>query len=189
MNLRTSTDEELMLALRQKSLAALEELYDRHHRVALAVAYRVLEDGHLAEDVIQVAFLAVWRQPESFRVELGSARSWLLSIVRHRAIDVTRGSSYKRERFSLDEDVVESRFTDVWQEVNRVLDREVVRRAVAELPPEQTEVIMQAYFGGYTQQEIAVRTQVPLGTVKGRMRLAMQKLKSILTLADEEATH
>ena len=178
MNLASSSDEILLEALQQGSVDALEELYDRHHMTALAVAYRVLRDRDLAEDVVQEAFLAVWRQPESFRPERGSGRAWMLSIVRHRAIDFTRGRSFDRERLSLDEMVLEPKYPEPWQQVSRGLDRDRVKQAVDDLPPEQKDSIMQAYFGGYTQREISERTGVPLGTIKGRMRLGLQKLRA-----------
>ena len=184
MNLQSSSDETLLEALQRESVYALEELYERHHMTALAVAYRVLRDRDLAEDVVQEAFLAVWRQPGTFRPERGSGRAWLLSIVRHRAIDITRGRSFSRERLSLDEIAFEPRYPEPWQEVNSGLDRDRVKQAVEELPQEQREAIMQAYFGGYTQREISERTGVPLGTIKGRMRLGLQKLRSILGDSD-----
>ena len=184
MNLASRSDEILLEALRQGSVDALEELYDRHHMTALAVAYRVVRDRDLAEDVVQEAFLALWRQPESFRPERGSGRAWLLSIVRHRAIDFTRGRSFDRERLSLDEMVFEPKYPEPWQQVSRGLDRDRVKQAVDDLPPEQKDPIMQAYFGGYTQREISERTGVPLGTIKGRMRLGLQKLRGLLGDAD-----
>lgn len=184
MEIKSANDDALILALGLRNLAALEELYDRHHRTALAVAYRVLEDRNLAEDVLQEAFLAVWRQPESFRPERGSGRAWLLSIVRHRAIDITRRRSFTHERMSLDEIDVQPLYPDAWQNVSSNLDGEQVRQAVDALPPEQRETIMLAYFGGHTLEEISQRMDVPLGTVKGRMRLGMQKLRGMLTEFD-----
>jgi RNA polymerase sigma factor (sigma-70 family) len=180
MNLNTATDEALIEALRQKNLDALEELYDRHHRMAMAIVYRVLSDRGMAEDVIQEAFLAVWRQSETYAASRGSVRSWLLSIVRHRAIDLTRGSAFSREKVSLDQVVLEPRYPDTWQEVSARLDSQQIRKAMDELPQEQREVIMLAYFNGYNQREIAERIGVPLGTVKGRIRLGMQKLRGML---------
>ncbi len=184
MNVKPANDEALLKAIQHKSIDALEELYDRHHRTALAVAFRVLRDSNLAEDVIQEAFLAVWRQAESFKPERGSGRSWLLSIVRHRAIDISRGRSFAKERLSLEEIGLEPRYPDVWQEVSARLDQELVRGAVDALPGAQREALMLAYFEGQTQQEISDRTGVPLGTVKGRMRLGMQKLRDMLTKSD-----
>ena len=136
-----------MEALQQKNIEALEELYDRHHRTALAVAYRVLRDPNLAEDVIQEAFLAVWRQAHGFAPERGSARAWLLSIVRHRAMDVTRGKVFARERLSLDQIVYEPRYPDTWLQVSASLDRARIRSALDELPEDQKQAIMLAQVG------------------------------------------
>ena len=185
MNPTTATDEALVLAFREKSVTALEEFYDRHHGIAIAVAYRVLNDRIMAEDVIQEAFLAVWRQADRFSPDLGSARTWFLSVVRHRAIDVTRGRAFAKERFSLEEINLEPRYPDAWQEVSLRLDRERIREALRELPEEQREVVTLAYFGGYTHQEISDKTGAPLGTVKGRMRLAMRKLQGTLMDLEE----
>ena len=188
MNRKSSSDEALIEALRLKNLDALEELYDRHHRTALALAYRVLADRNLAEDAIQEAFLAVWRQPESFKPDRGSARSWLLSIVRHRAIDITRGRSFVNERLSLDEMNLQPEYPDVWHQVVRRSDEREVRQAVKGLPAEQREVIILAYFGGRTQREMSESLGLPLGTVKGRIRLGMQKLRGLLGGFDDGET-
>ena len=189
MNFKGAGDEVLMHAIQQESLDALEELYDRYNRTALAVAHRVLQDRNLAEDVIQETFLAVWRQAGMFKPERGTVRSWLLSIVRHRAIDITRGHYFTKVSLSLDEIVLQPTYADVWKQVSEKLEKERIRQAVEALPAEQKEVIMLAYFGGYTQQQISERTAVSLGTVKGRMRLGLQKLKSMLTEADRGESH
>jgi RNA polymerase sigma factor (sigma-70 family) len=102
MDVKNNSDEELIESFQQNDIHALEEFYDRHHRVALAVAYRVLGDRALAEDVLQEAFLSVWRQADRYHAERGNARSWFLSIVRHRAIEITRARAYARERMLLD---------------------------------------------------------------------------------------
>ena len=185
MDVKTSTDSQLIEALRSQSIEALEELYDRYNRVAMAVAYRVLGDRNLAEDVLQEAFLAVWRQAGGFSSGRGSVRSWFLSIVRHRAIDVTRGKVFSRERLSLDQIVWEARYPDIWTEVSANLDRESIQNAVSELPDEQRETIMLAYFGGLSQREIAEKLEIPLGTVKGRTRLGMQKLRALFVEAND----
>ena len=189
MNFGTASDESLLQELEQKNLAALEEFYDRHHRLALAVAFRVLGDKEAAEDVIQEAFLAVWRQADSYSADRGPARSWFLSIVRHRAIDVTRGRSYARQRLSLDEINFEPRSPDVWTQVGANLERDRIKEAVATLPEEQREAVTLAFFGGLTHPEIAQRVGVPLGTVKGRIRLAMNKLRNLLLDLDEGGCH
>ena len=184
-----ASDQELMQALLHRAVSALEQLYDRHHRMALAIAYRVLGDSSLAEDAVQESFLAVWRRPDQFNADRGSFRSWLLGIVRHRAIDIARGRSAGREQLSLDQIAVEPTFHDAWQEVNLRLDAEIVRRAIQALPEGQRDAIMLAYYGGYTQQEVSEQTGLPLGTVKGRMRLGMQKLRSMLMPLAEGDSH
>jgi RNA polymerase sigma-70 factor (ECF subfamily) len=189
MDLKSASDEELIEASQRKDLLALEEFFDRHHRIAMAVAYRILEDREAAEDVLQEAFLAVWRQANTYNSGRGSARTWFLSIVRHRAIDVTRGKSFGRQRTSLDELNFELSYPDVWHQVDARLDNQRVRDAVASLPPEQRDAVMMAYFGGLTHPEIAERTGVPLGTVKGRLRLALQKLRSLLIDLEAGAAH
>ena len=181
LNVKAAADEALVHALRERNPAALEELYDRHHRTALAVAYRVVGDPSLAEDVVQEAFTAVWKEAASFKEDRGRARAWLLSIVRHRAIDMTRKVSFKRERLSLEDVVVHPSGGDPWPQVQQSLDSSQVRKAMASLPQEQSDAITMAYFGGFTNQEVAERLGVPLGTVKGRIRLGMQKLRTSLT--------
>lgn len=188
LNVKAATDEALVDALRERDVGALEELYDRHHRTALAVAYRVLSEPSLAEDVVQEAFTAVWQEATSFKADRGRARAWLLSIVRHRAIDMTRKVSYRRERMSLDDVVVHPAGPDVWPQVEATLDGEKIRKAMASLPGEQADAITMAYFGGFTNQEIAERLRIPLGTVKGRIRLGMQKLRAVLGADGEGGT-
>ncbi len=178
LNVISATDEELVQALTGRDASALEALYDRHHRVALAVAYRVIGDPSLAEDVVQEAFAAVWKESASFDAGRGRARPWLLSIVRHRALDMTRKASFQRERLSLDDVTEHPQGGDPWPEVERTLEAERIKRAMSGLPAEQTQAITMAYYGGLTNQEIAERLGVPLGTVKGRIRLGMQKLRS-----------
>ncbi len=191
MNAEVTTDEELLYALREKDVGALETLYDRHHQIALAIAIRILKDRGLAEDVVQEAFLAVWRQAETFRAERGNARSWLLSIVRHRAIDVTRGKAYANRSFSLDEALTLAEVTldaiadSAEFQAVRNLEAEHIWEIVGSLPEDHSEAISLAYFGGHTNQEIAEITATPLGTVKGRIRLALIKLKSTITHGKE----
>jgi RNA polymerase sigma-70 factor (ECF subfamily) len=185
---KSASDEQLMAALGQRSSTALEELFDRHHRVALAVAYRIVGQSSLAEDVVQDAFAAAWGQAGSFDERRGGARSWLLSIVRHRAIDATRKSSFRQERVPLDDVVERPSPVEVWSEVEKEIDGQLVRRALSAIPAEQRQAIELAYFGGLTNQEIAGSLQVPLGTVKGRIRLGMQKLRTLLVNGEEGGT-
>lgn len=178
------TDEELLHGLRERDMHALEVLYDRHSRLAYGLAYRILHDTSAAEDVVQEAFLSLWRQAASFDARRGSVRTWLLSIVHHRAIDWLRSRANGRSDVQLD--LVERNLyaPDTWQTVAANVERERIRRALAALPAEQQRTVELAYFGGYSQPEIAAAMGVPLSTVKGRMRMAMQKLRVLLAGTD-----
>jgi RNA polymerase sigma-70 factor, ECF subfamily len=174
-------DETLIASLAANELDALDVLYDRYHRVAFSMAYRVLGDRLAAEDVVQDAFLSVWRQARSFRADRGSARTWLMSIVHHRAIDKLRSHANMPNFVPLD--IVQQRESDApgtWAQVWSSLSGDVVRSALEQLPAEQKKSIELAFFSGYTHVEIAGLMGVPLGTVKGRMRIGLQKLKSML---------
>lgn len=176
-------DEEMLAALAQRDLSALEELYDRYSKVAYSLAYRIVGDRGSAEDVVQEAFLSVWRQAGSYRRERGSPRTWLLSIVHHRSIDRLRssassGSTIPYEDLPQDREDVSK--PSIWQQAWNNTRGDIVRRALERLPSEQKKSIELAYFSGYTQSEIAELMGVPLGTVKGRMRIGLQKLRSML---------
>jgi RNA polymerase sigma-70 factor (ECF subfamily) len=179
---RAQTDDEsLIAAAAQADLGALEQLYERYGRVAFSLAYRIVGDRGAAEDVVQDAFLSVWRQAKSYRKERGSPRTWLMSIVHHRSIDRLRASASGAAVVPFDlvpEDYAE--VPGVWQQVWAGVRGESVRRALDRLPTEQKKSIELAYFSGYTQSEIAALMEVPLGTVKGRMRIGLQKLKVML---------
>ena len=140
---------------------------------------RLLSDRSLAEDVVQEVFLTVWRQADSFREQRGAVRPWLLTVVHHRAIDALR-----KRRPGANESLDLARHDlptpDAWADVYAHLSQQQIREALLQLPPDQREAIELAYFSGLTQQEIAQRLQTPLGTIKGRMRLALQKLKTSL---------
>ncbi len=182
-----ATDEALLDAITARDDRALAALYDRYGGLAFALAYRILGDRGAAEDVVQDVFLSVWRRAGSFQTGRGSVRTWLLSIVHHRAIDRLRGTAGRaRQDAPLDEvDRVVSA-EDPWREVSTTLQREALKRGLATLPDAQRETIELAYFGGYTQNEIAQRMAVPLGTVKGRMRIGLQKLRGVLMGAGVE---
>lgn len=175
-----SSDEDLLDGLQRRDSRALELLYTRHGGIAYGLAYRILNDRTAAEDVVQEAFLNVWRQAASFDPRRGKVRTWLLSIVHHRAIDHLRGRASRGDDVTLD--LVERTLAapDTWQSVAVTVDRDTIRQAVAALPPEQQRTVELAYFAGYTQPEIAAAMKVPLSTVKGRLRLAMQKLRDSL---------
>src|SRR6185312_13625778 len=146
-------------------------------RMAFGLAYRILGDAATAEEVVQDAFMSVWHRAVSFDARRGNTRSWLLTIVHHRAIDQLRGR-YGRRRGEIDFDTLEPVLAgpDLWGEVVGGLRAEAVRAALRTLPEEQRRAIEFAYFEGLTQQEIAERTGIPLGTVKSRMRLGLRKL-------------
>jgi len=174
-------DAALVLAIGRRDDAALAELYDRYGRLAFALAYRLLGERGAAEDVVQDAFLAVWRHAERYRPDRGAPRSWLMTIVHHAAIDRRRGRQ-RREHGDVPLDDVafglESDEADTFETVAQGIEAEQIRRALADLPAEQQQAIELAYFGGLTQQEIAARTGAPLGTIKGRIRLGLGKLRS-----------
>lgn len=171
------TDEELLVRVAARDPSALADLYDRHADLAYGIALRVTASVPAAEDAVQEAFLAIWRAPGSFDPARGSARSWLTAIVHHRAIDLVRR---RRSSTSLPDAEVaqppELILPDVWPEVAGRIDATAIRAALATLPQPQREAIGLAYWGGLTQSEIAARTNTPLGTVKGRMRLGLLAL-------------
>jgi RNA polymerase sigma-70 factor (ECF subfamily) len=174
-------DNELAFALARGDAGALSALYDRHGGLALGLAIRLLGDRQAAEDVVQDSFLQIWRRGASFDPRRGTLRSWLLSMVHNRAIDVHRQRAARPQAASwqvADLDLPDS--ADTWTEVGRRMSRETVARALMRLSPEQREVIELAFFSGYTHVEIADRLQLPLGTVKGRIRLGLQRLRGIL---------
>jgi RNA polymerase sigma-70 factor (ECF subfamily) len=179
------SDEQLLEALGRRDLNALEALYDRYNKVAYSLAYRITGDRGTAEDVVQDAFLSVWRQAASFRRDRGAVRTWLMSIVHHRSIDRLRSSASSSTTIPYDalpEDKEEANKPSIWQLAWNHVRGDLVRRALDQLPAEQKKSIELAYFSGYTQSEIAELMGVPLGTVKGRMRIGLQKLRTMLSL-------
>lgn len=175
------SDEDLIAALARGEVSGLEELYDRYNKLGYSLAYRIVGERNSAEDVLQEAFLAVWRQAGSFRRERGSVRTWLLSVVHHRSIDKLRGSASTSATLPLDElPDTPADEPGVWQQVWADLRGDLVRNALDDLPAEQRKSIELAYFSGYTHVQIAELMGVPLGTVKGRLRLGLLKLKGYL---------
>ncbi len=160
---------------------ALGELYDRYGRVAFGMVYRMLPGPEAAEEVAQDAFHAVWRQARSYRSDRGSVRTWLLAICRNAAIDWRRTKGKRVER-EVAIDAAADLLSDarVDERVVTALRAERIRAVVAELPADQRDVLALAFWGGYSQSEIAARTNTPLGTVKSRVRLGMNKLRERL---------
>jgi RNA polymerase sigma-70 factor (ECF subfamily) len=192
MDYAAAPDDRLVMALESRDQKALETLYDRYGDYVYSVCLRMVGDVQLAEDLTQEVFLRLWRRPDLYDAERGRFVTWLLSVARNRGIDErrSRGRRFKHEQppslaaaESLAAAGVESEDTAVLSE-----ERVVVQRALAKLPPEQQLAIRLAYFGGYTQQEIAIGLNQPLGTVKTRIRLGMQKLRLLLIDQREEGT-
>jgi RNA polymerase sigma-70 factor (ECF subfamily) len=179
---KDEADRAVLERLADGELAALEELYDRYKTMAYSIAYRITNDPTLAEDVVQDAFLGVWRNAARYVEGRGSVKTWLLAIVHHRAIDSVRRRRPTSELPDV-EQALPSALTlpDVWAEVVAVLDADTVRDALAVLSDVQREAIELAYFGGLTQIEIADRTGAPLGTVKSRVRLGLLAMRAELT--------
>ncbi len=173
------SDDSLIAALAGRDLTALATLYDRYGRIAYALAYRILGEPEAAEDVVHDGFISAWRGATSYRSERGNVRGWLLSIVHHRAVDVLRRKTTFRpapleiaEHRPADDDTAE--------EATRNVEHATVRAALEALPQAQRRTIELAYFGGYTHVELAQIMGVPLGTVKGRMRIGLTKLRRAL---------
>jgi RNA polymerase sigma-70 factor, ECF subfamily len=176
-------DEDLMPLVERKDAAAFEVVYDRHGGAAYSLAYRIVGDRGIAEDVTQEAFLSLWRSGAKYDRTRGSVRTWLLGVVRNRAIDALRRQATRAPTVELELDRLPdtrptAELTDT-EAVRREAAREV-RGALRMLPADQLKVIELAYFGGLTHSEIAEALGMPLGTVKGRMRLAMEKIRTTL---------
>ena len=178
------SDEMLIRAIASGAVWAMEPLYDRYSRILYSIVYRMVSDHQIAEDLLQDAFLSVWKRATSYSPQSGAVRSWLVSIAHHRAIDYLRGV---RRRAVLKEatweDVERDERTaqpDAEEGALKSIQSEQVRAALMKLPTEQRMVIELAYFQGWTHSEIAEGCQIPLGTVKARMRLGIMHLKRVL---------
>ena len=176
------SDLELAAALTAGDIAALDTLYARYGSLAYSLALRILGDPGRAEDVVQEAFVKIWSRSASFDPARGSLRSWVLTIVRNSAVDhLRRTSGRERDELALPVEIrAEGEGSDPWREVAEALERKAVRDALRALPVEQRQAIELAYFGGYSQPEISRMLGIPLGTVKSRTRLALEKLCSYL---------
>ena len=176
-------DEELMPLVGRKDPDAFEVLYDRHGGAAYSLAYRIVGDRAAAEEVTQEAFISVWRSGARFDAARGSVRSWLLSVVRNRAIDFLRSKAGKAPKLDFDDESALEQRPAAERTEEEALRRETaveVRGAIGNLPGEQAKVIELAYFGGFSHSEIAAILGLPMGTVKGRMRLGLEKIRGEL---------
>jgi RNA polymerase sigma-70 factor (ECF subfamily) len=179
---RSLADEDVMHLVRRGDPRAFEVIYERHASAAFSLAYRMMGTRSAAEDVTQEAFLSLWRSGQRYDRARGSVRTWVLGIVHHRAIDALRRATVHDRRRASDEGL-EERFeagerTDV--EAARREESGTVRAALDGLPADQCQVIELAYFGGFTHTEIAEMLDAPVGTVKGRMRLGLKKMRERL---------
>lgn len=189
-DLAAHSDLALLRAVAAGDSEAFMAIYDRYRRRAFGLAFRVLDDPSSAEEVVQDAFMQVWSRAGSFDSS-GSAnvRGWLMTIVHHRAIDTWRRTHRHDDRsVTLDEELELRSLADTWEDVDRRLTQDEMRQALDGLPDDQRRAIELAYFGGLTQSEIAAREDTPLGTVKGRMRLGLNKLRTTLTVLGESRT-
>ena len=180
--MRSLADEELMQLVHDGDVRAFEVVFDRHASAAFSLAYRMCGRRATAEDIVQDAFLSLWRSGSGYDPRRGSVRSWVLSVVHNRAVDAMRRLGAKAGLDVPDEGIAErlraAETTD--GEVERRDDARQVRTALDELPPDQRQVIELAYFGGFTHNQIAEMLDLPPGTVKGRMRLGLTKLRFFL---------
>ncbi len=181
-DVRTLADEELMELVQDGEVRAFEVIFDRHASAAFSLAYRMCGRPAMAEDIVQESFVSLWRSSAAYDAARGSVRTWVLSVVRNRAIDAFRRESAKATS-DLDEQRVAERLpapelTD--REVERRDDARQVRDALKGLPADQRQVIELAFFGGFSHSQIAEMLKLPAGTVKGRMRLGLSKMRFAL---------
>jgi RNA polymerase sigma factor (sigma-70 family) len=178
------SDEALLDAIAGGAVWAMESLYQRYCRSLYSLVYRMVVNHQVAEDLLQDAFLAVWRCATSYSPQTGAVRSWLFSIIYHRTIDYLRRvrcqstlQEVPLEEIALHESIASP---DTWDEAWRSVKSSYIRAALLKIPTEQRLVIELAYFQGWTHTEIAERRQIPLGTVKARMRLGLTHLRRVL---------
>ena len=178
-------DEDLISLVEANDAEAFAVLYDRHNRAAYSLAYRMMGERQSADDLMQDAFLKVWRGAGSYRSERGSVRTWILSIVHNRGIDQLRSlASRRRTQEKAEASAPKSQPSEAFAESWRHSQGEQVREALKTLPKEQLKTLELAYFSGYTHVEIAELLGLPLGTVKGRMRLGLKKMKDYFDSQD-----
>jgi RNA polymerase sigma factor (sigma-70 family) len=182
------SDEALVALVARSDDGALAELYDRVGRVAYGLAFRVLRDDRLAEDAVQEAFLGVWRTAAGFRAERAKASTWILTLVHRRAVDLVRREERRRTE-PLDDETRDVATSESAEDVAWLgFERERVQGALRQLPDAQREAIELAYYGGYSQSELAERLGMPLGTIKSRMFAGLARLRELLDDGAEEGS-
>ena len=179
------SDEALVALVARADEDALAELYDRVSRIAYGLALRVLRDERHAEDAVQEAFLQVWRSAATFRAERAKASTWILTLVHRRAVDLVRREE-RRQADPLTDDSALGQATEDTEEAAWLrFERERVQTALKQLPDVQREALELAYYGGFSQSELAERLGVPLGTIKSRMFAGLARLRELL----DDLTH
>lgn len=177
-------DERLIDLILQSQEQALAQLYDRYHRLVFSLALAIVNDRATAEEITLDVFMRVWQKAGTYRRDQAKVSTWLTHIARHHAIDVLRRRAVRVDQFAVHWEeagpISESSLPGPQESVELSLRRERIHAALAQLPPEQKEALSLAYFGGYSQSQIAEVLKQPLGTVKTRLRLAMQKLRQYL---------
>jgi RNA polymerase sigma-70 factor (ECF subfamily) len=181
----TLADEDLISLIEAGDAEAFSTLYERHSRAVYSLAYRMMGERQAAEDLTQDAFIKVWRNAASYRVERGSVRTWVLSVAHNRGIDQLRAhASRRRTQDKIEASAPRSQPSEAFAETWRNSQRDQVREALQALPPEQLKILELAYFSGYTHLEISELLSLPLGTVKGRMRLGLKKMRDYFDSRD-----
>jgi RNA polymerase sigma factor (sigma-70 family) len=182
------SDEALVALVARGDEGALAELYDRVGRVAYGLAFKVLRDDRLAEDAVQEAFLVVWRTAAGFRADIAKASTWILTLVHRRAVDIVRREERRRadplDDLDRDAGTSESAEDEAWLG----FERRRVQGAVQQLPYAQREAIELAYYGGFSQSELAERLGLPLGTIKSRMFAGLARLRELLDDGTEQGS-
>lgn len=184
MDYSTLDDAELMALIARSHAEALSELYDRYHRLVFSLALNSVADYAIAEEITLDIFTRIWEKAGTYQADRAKVTTWLMSMTRHRSIDELRQRKSRLERDSIGwaetSSPPEAGGNDPEEVLELALQRERVRTAVAQLPAEQKQALALAYFRGYTHSQIAEILQQPLGTIKTRLRSAMQKLRQIL---------
>ncbi len=182
---RLLADTDLIALVEDDDSEAFTTLYERHSRAAYSLAYKMAAEHGTAEDLVQEAFLEAWRAAASYKAEKGSVRTWVLSIVRNRSIDLLRScASRRRTQHRAEAAALTSQSSGAFAETWHDPQRERISEALSCLPPEQLKVLKLAYFSGYTHAEIAELLSLPVGTVKGRLRLSLKKVRVRLSERD-----
>jgi|SRR5918993_2125570 RNA polymerase sigma-70 factor, ECF subfamily len=185
-------DEKLIALIAQSQEQALAQLYDRYQRLVFSLALAIVNDRETAEEVTLDVFMRVWQKADTYRVEQAKVSTWLTHIARHHAIDILRRRAARLDQSAVHwEDAIsnlESSQPDPQESAEVSLRREHIQAALNQLPAEQKQALLLAYFGGYTQSQIAELLAQPLGTIKTRLRLAMQKVREFLHQEDKSIT-